>query len=279
MDWANDKARWDAEAKLGMFLDHPYIIKIFSAGKLGDGMGVMAMEAAQCDLVKRFGGYEYADVNRAEVAEYTLQILWGLKYMHANGYVHADLKPDQVMLQGCECESESPCEVRIADLGLAVEATKDNPHKGFQGSLMYLAPEIAGNEPGEIYPAADMWALGASLYEILNEGAILYSASSTSELVRQLAASYKNAKEKKVRTSWFSEKYEKEKTAVNALLYGLLTYLPEKRISAETAIKRAEKWAKFEGVSEDKIKTIRDKGTEAEQGKAHGATPPTCWQV
>mmetsp|Transcript_33133 Transcript_33133/g.64219 ORF Transcript_33133/g.64219 Transcript_33133/m.64219 type:complete len:475 (+) Transcript_33133:76-1500(+) len=274
-----DQALWLAEANLGKALDHPYIIKTFDSGNLKNGMGVIAMEFANSgDLNDHFSGYPnqpaYANVNRAEVAKFTLQILLGLKYMHSKGIVHADFKPEQVVLQ---CGSQSACEARIADFGLAVEATQQDPKPGFRGSPYYLAPEIANEE--KIYPASDMWALGVSIHEMLNKGHHLVTGATVDQLTHNLKLMSYLAASNLSPSSLYNKTLEQSNTAVNQLLFHLLKIIPQDRISAADAIEFAEKWAQAEGVDQGTIDAIMLKGQMPSENEIHGAKPPVCWQI
>jgi len=269
-DWKTDQKNWLHEIKVGMSFDHPYIIKFFGSSIFTNGMRVIAMEAAGDDLQKRFvKGRRHESVNQAELAEFVLQILWGLKHMHHKGYVHADLKPEQVMVQ---CSSLPACEVRIADLGLAVRSTMERPYKGVQGSPLYLAPEVFVT--GQIFPAADMWALGVSLYQILKRGEMPVPATALRELEKKLSNYYNlGNKPASVQDSIISY----PQTARDELLHGLLKFNLMNRINASSAIQLAQKWAEAEGVDQSRIDAIMLKGQEADEGKAFGVMRPSCW--
>jgi RAC serine/threonine-protein kinase len=92
---------------------------------------------------------------------YTAEILLGLEYLHKNGVVYRDLKPENLLLnyQG---------HVVITDFGLSKEGLVSNEAttKTFCGTPEYLAPEII---KGEKYTkAVDWWSLGTLLYEMMN---------------------------------------------------------------------------------------------------------------
>jgi RAC serine/threonine-protein kinase len=92
---------------------------------------------------------------------YTAEITLGLEYLHKNGIIYRDLKPENLLLnyQG---------HVVITDFGLSKEGlTKpESSTKTFCGTPEYLAPEII---KGESYNfAVDWWSLGTLLYEMMN---------------------------------------------------------------------------------------------------------------
>jgi len=280
-NWNMEKQLWSNEAELGMLFNHSYMLKIFDSSELDDGMGVMAMEAATTDLDRHFGGYPFKNgVSEAELAEFTLQILWGLKYMHENEYAHADLKTEQVLLR---CESNSACEVRIGDFGMSVPATLEHPFKGFRGSLTHMAPEIAVAK--SISPASDMWAWGVSLHEMLNRGNQLVPGSSRQLIMQNLKNMYLESNKDDFddsRSFHYSEKLRHTNTSRNRLLHGLLKFKPQNRVTATSAIELAKQWAEDMGVSKSKIDAIMLKGSMATGCKnkcnVWTAQPPACWQ-
>ncbi len=94
---------------------------------------------------------------------YFIQIALGLKSAHAEGVVHRDLKPENVLL-------DATGNVKLSDFGLTRIAERDGAtmrraYVGY-GSLGYMAPELFRGGEGAT-PAADVYALGILLYEML----------------------------------------------------------------------------------------------------------------
>ena len=104
------------------------------------------------------------ELNDADTVETAAQVLEGLAHAHARGIVHRDVKPSNVLL--AECDGIS---ARLLDFGLAqlaeeesLTATGDVP-----GTLAYVPPErLVNGESGG--PPADVWAVGAMLWESLS---------------------------------------------------------------------------------------------------------------
>lgn len=96
-----------------------------------------------------------------EVRGYTKGMLRGLEYIHEIGYVHCDIKLQNILLG-------QDGKVKIADFGLAkrVETNKDdNLRCELRGTPLYMSPEmVTGGEQGT---AADIWALGCVVAEMV----------------------------------------------------------------------------------------------------------------
>lgn len=94
---------------------------------------------------------------------YAADVLRGLDYLHRNGIVHADVKPQNMLLA-----TDGGC--RISDFGSSV--TKTGARLGpagdvyaLRGTPLYMSPEVARGDP----PTAksDVWSFGVSFYEVL----------------------------------------------------------------------------------------------------------------
>ena len=158
--------RFVVEAQAVNRIDSPHIVKIFDFGKLPDGRDYAVMELLEGESLgqrlRRQGPLPWEAARTI-----TLQVLRALSAAHAAGIVHRDLKPDNVHLGGVD----GRLVVKVLDFGIA----KLLAHSGSAahqtelgigiGTPLYAAPEqIAGEEIG---PAADVYALGALLFEVL----------------------------------------------------------------------------------------------------------------
>jgi Protein kinase domain len=102
------------------------------------------------------------DLDDAAAIEAAAQVLEGLAHAHARGIVHRDVKPSNVLL--AEGEGVS---ARVLDFGLAKmrEAETLTAQGDVPGTLAYIAPERLGGGPTTA--AADVWAVGLMLWEVL----------------------------------------------------------------------------------------------------------------
>jgi serine/threonine protein kinase len=93
------------------------------------------------------------------------QILSGLKFIHANGIVHTDLKPENIMLTKPESEcTDDTVTIKIADFGSSVFEDESSKVKTF-GTNGYISPE-ALLKVGFSYPT-DIWSLGCIVFELI----------------------------------------------------------------------------------------------------------------
>jgi serine/threonine-protein kinase len=91
------------------------------------------------------------------------KIARAVHYAHQRGILHRDLKPGNILL-------DAHGEPHLTDFGLAkrLESSLELTLSGaVLGSLNYMAPEQAGGKSKEITTVADIWTLGAILYELL----------------------------------------------------------------------------------------------------------------
>jgi serine/threonine-protein kinase len=167
------RARFRTEAEALARLRHPNIVQIYEVGEVED-RPFFAMEYVEGGtLADRLAGTPLPSRSAAELTE---TLARAVDYAHQQGIVHRDLKPANILLQqepGADASSPgfSP---RISDFGLAriVDATESaggcrTSSGAILGTPSYLAPEQAEGKPGTVGPAADVYALGAILYELL----------------------------------------------------------------------------------------------------------------
>jgi hypothetical protein len=93
----------------------------------------------------------------------TRQLVEGLKYMYHLGIAHRDLKPQNILLYK---KPSDEIVVKIADFGFARVLKPDQITETICGSPLYMAPEVL-EQPHKYTSSADIWSLGAILYELL----------------------------------------------------------------------------------------------------------------
>jgi serine/threonine protein kinase len=179
------RARFDREIRVVGKLNHPSIVTATDAGEI-DGTQFLVMEYVPgldlSRLARLMGRLPVADA-----CELIRQAALGLSCAHAEGVVHRDVKPSNLML-------DESGQIRILDFGLAQlsvwdEASVDLTTVGqLMGTLDYMAPEQAEISSGVDY-RADLYALGATLFRLLCGRAPLAAAPNQSpfEKLRLLA--------------------------------------------------------------------------------------------
>lgn len=142
----------EIEASIGAALDHPNIRRIericrtrhlFRVTEVGVLMELVDATTLDQRLPK----------SAAEAAHVFAQVARGLAHMHSRGFVHADMKPINVMIT-------EDGTVKVIDLGQACEVGCIK--KRIQGTPGYMAPEQAHREA--ITPQTDIYNLGATMY-------------------------------------------------------------------------------------------------------------------
>ncbi|WP_437317524.1 protein kinase domain-containing protein [Sorangium sp. So ce385] len=181
LDDAQLRARAIAEADALATLDHAAIVRFVAHGLTPDGRPFLAMEWLDGeDLAQRL---ERDPLTAPEVALLGERVAGALSFLHARGVVHRDLKPSNLFLPGGEV-----AQVKLVDFGI-VRVPRVAPRLTATGALVgtpaYMAPEQACGER-EIAPAADLFALGAVLFECLAGRPAFTGASLMTVLARVL---------------------------------------------------------------------------------------------
>ena len=152
-----DARRFEREAKIGASLSHPNLVSIFDTQQ-DDESVLLVMEYVEGetlgDLLAR------GSVEPKRTVEIVRAIAEALDHAHANGIVHRDVKPGNVLLG-------KDGSVKLADLGIAkaVERTEITGTGTVLGTPAYMAPEQL--EGGEIGPPVDIYALATLAFEML----------------------------------------------------------------------------------------------------------------
>ncbi|EXB61156.1 Mitogen-activated protein kinase kinase kinase A [Morus notabilis] len=93
----------------------------------------------------------------SEIRQHAKSILKGLSFMHAKGFVHCDIKPQNILV----FDNGS---VKIADFGLAKESGMEQNNYMIRGTALYMSPESVNNN--EYESPCDVWALGCTVAEM-----------------------------------------------------------------------------------------------------------------
>ncbi|MER7275552.1 protein kinase [Dactylosporangium sp. NPDC000244] len=162
------------EAELLAGLEHPSVIRVKNLVSDKHVLAIAMELVAGPDLRRRLRAE--GPLPPAVAAEVVAQVADALAYVHANNIVHGDVKPGNLLVP----TDGGP--VRLADFGVARRL--DRPAGPTHATPEYVAPEVvAGGSPS---PAADVYALGVVLFELIC-GRSPYRGGSPNDVLRRHA--------------------------------------------------------------------------------------------
>lgn len=173
---ADELARFRTEAESAARVQHANVVQVYEVGEQNDQPFCVLEYVNGGSLMRKLAGAPL----EAHAAVRLLEILArAVQAVHEHGILHRDLKPANVLLQVnhpedadkplLELLNSSKCVPKISDFGLAkpTEATVLTHTGAVLGTPSYMAPEQAEGRTHDIGPAADVYGLGAILYELL----------------------------------------------------------------------------------------------------------------
>ncbi len=153
------ESRFVREARNAAKVDHPSIVQVYSAGKMGNLL-FMAMQFVKGDTVSKLledqGKFEWT-----KALKICKQVLKALHIAHRHGFIHRDLKPTNIMV-------DDHGTTKIMDFGLMKHVSvSDGLTKAgvYYGTPEYSSPEQCQTQ--ELDARSDIYSLGAVLYEML----------------------------------------------------------------------------------------------------------------
>jgi serine/threonine-protein kinase len=160
------RQRFEREARSVAALRHPNIVQMFDFGDV-EGIYYMVMEYIDgTDLANYMG--KAGPMGLAQVRSILGDVASALDYAHAQGLVHRDVKPSNVMLQAADSEDAKQHAI-LTDFGIAKILTSETASTktgAMMGTLDYMAPEQI-RISREVDGRADVYALGIMLYQML----------------------------------------------------------------------------------------------------------------
>ncbi|MGB0840143.1 MAG: serine/threonine-protein kinase [Chitinophagales bacterium] len=171
------EAKYDvlSELKKVTTFKHPNLVRYYDATVLqalqtvygtSSNMQVGILEYANAgdlnDFIKTFPELEQID-------EVLRGLLKGLQYLHQNGVIHRDIKPQNVLMSKTE-GAEEKWTTKIADFGLAKKIDQGQVSSKLLGTMEYMAPEQFNPQrfgiQGALSTNVDLWAFGVILFEL-----------------------------------------------------------------------------------------------------------------
>ena len=152
--------RLEAEARAAAAISHPNVVTTYDVGN-SDGVAFIVSELIEGESLRSV--IDRGAVSLPVALDLGLQLARGLAAAHAQGVIHRDLKPNNLLVAGGT--------LKILDFGLAKLSGElgrdldDTAPGTVLGTSGYLSPEQARGEPAE--PQSDLFAVGAILYELV----------------------------------------------------------------------------------------------------------------
>jgi serine/threonine-protein kinase len=165
---AGSARRFQEEARLATLVRHPNVAALYDFSRQPDGSYYMVWEYIDGVTLQTWLR-EHGPLDPAHAIDVARQVLAGLAEIHAQGIVHRDLSPDNIMVRPVDGRLRA----KIIDLGIAKRVAAESLQMTgtglFLGKLKYCSPEQAGALPaGQTLDArTDIYSLGIVLYEML----------------------------------------------------------------------------------------------------------------
>jgi eukaryotic-like serine/threonine-protein kinase len=151
LDHADSRDALLTEGRLLERLTHPHIVRGYET--ITDPQPLVVLETLIGETLSHLIENAGRRLTTEEVSHLGLQLGSAVRYLHRNGFLHLDLKPSNVIAE--------PGRLKLIDLSLA-RPPGPAPRRGI-GTWSYLSPEQAAG--GRLGEAADVWGLGAVLFE------------------------------------------------------------------------------------------------------------------
>ncbi|MDC3957470.1 serine/threonine-protein kinase [Polyangium jinanense] len=149
------------EARSQARLEHENACKVYEAAALGDRPYIVMqyIDGDPLDVAS-------ARMTLEEKVRVMLQVSAALHVAHRLGIIHRDVKPHNIMVERGE---DGACKPYITDFGIARDIREASPSTtcSFAGTPGYMAPEQAEGDPHALDRRTDVYALGATLYDLL----------------------------------------------------------------------------------------------------------------
>lgn len=252
------------EIKMLQELDHPNVMKVIDIFNHEQNINiVMPYMELDLDVMIKTDSVSFSP---GDVKMYMKMILQGIDYCHRNWVLHRDIKPANLLLG-------SDNVLKLADFGLAkIYGSPDRELSHQACTLWYRAPELLFGARS-YGPGADMWSVGCIFGELMSRKAMFKGANELNQL--QIIFSFLGTPRE---SDWpgltslpqytkfaecsglsFKERYRAASDHAVDLITRLLTYDPQKRISAKEALSHSYFTSYPPPTSVDKLPRLRGK--------------------
>lgn len=176
------RARFEREAALAARLDHPNVVTVYDRSGPDDPVLWIAMKyVSGGDVAGRIAD-RGGRIPPVEAARLIAGAAHGLDVAHQQGVLHRDIKPANILID----QSGGAEKAVITDFGIATTVGATATVSGLLASFGYTAPERFRGEPAG--PAADVYSLGCTLFEMLTGQQPFARAEQTAVITAHLSA-------------------------------------------------------------------------------------------
>lgn len=163
-------ARFERETEAAASLVHPNIVRVYGRGMI-EGRPYMSNEYIKGQTVREKLNFAVT-LSLSQACDIMLQLASGLAFVHKNGLVHRDIKPDNLF-----CLPDGT--IKISDFGISCKIGEKQDGDAIQGTVYYCAPEVLMGEPAS--PANDIYSMGVVFFELLT-GKVPFEGDSLSDI-------------------------------------------------------------------------------------------------
>ncbi|KAH8738587.1 hypothetical protein FG386_002002 [Cryptosporidium ryanae] len=135
--------------------------------------------------------------NISKVRQLARQIFIGIKHIHDKGYIHTDIKPDNILVDSDRTN------FKISDFGNAIKESEASP-ASYLVSRFYRPPEVIIGSLTPFGKSIDIWSIGCVLYECFT-GNVLFKGRDNNDMIKLIIESRGNFPKKMLRQGIFSK--------------------------------------------------------------------------
>ncbi|XP_058051190.1 myosin light chain kinase, smooth muscle isoform X2 [Ahaetulla prasina] len=157
---AKDKENIRQEISIMNCLHHPKLVQLVDAFEEKANIVMVLELVSGGELFERIIDEDF-ELTERECIKYMKQISEGVQFIHKQGIVHLDLKPENIM-----CVNKIGTRIKLIDFGLARRLENAGSLKVLFGTPEFVAPEVINYEP--IGYATDMWSIGVICYILVS---------------------------------------------------------------------------------------------------------------
>src|SRR5471032_2493742 len=168
MDSRRVVSRFASERQTLALMEHPAIAKVFDGGQTTDGRPWFAMELVRGEPINKH--CDAQQLTTRERLELFARVCDGVQHAHQKAIIHRDLKPSNVLISTFDGKAHP----KIIDFGIAKATGRERGEGALTtelgtvlGTPEYMSPEQADPATDDIDTRADVYSLGAMLYELL----------------------------------------------------------------------------------------------------------------